>query len=117
MRQNKTLRDVTLFVVSLAIIGLVITIVIYTLQGRIPSAVSITVNSSPTNLASTTPSPKNIGSQQTTEAPYPQSLNSPTPGSLDSTQTEAAYLTQWAMASTSFANRKPITPFFEPTGI
>jgi hypothetical protein len=117
MRQNKTLRDVTLFVVSLAIIGLVITIVIYTLPGRIPSAVSIPVNSSPTNLASTTPSPKNIGSQQTTEAPYPQSLNSPTPGSLDSTQTEAVYLTQWAMASTSFANRKPITPFFEPTGI
>jgi hypothetical protein len=69
MKQNKTLREVALLLGSLAIIGLVVTIVINTLPGRIPTAVSITVNSSPTNLAATTPSPRNIGSGQTTEAP------------------------------------------------
>jgi hypothetical protein len=117
MKQNKTLREVALLLVSLAIIGLVVTIVIYTLPGRIPGAVSVTGNPSPTSLVSTTPSPTNPGSGQTTEAPYPGPLNSPTPGSMDSTQTEAAYNTQWAMASTRGATRKHLTPFFEPTGI
>jgi hypothetical protein len=115
MKKNTTLREAALLLVSLAIIGLVITIVIYTLPGRIPSAVSITGNSSPTNLASTTPSPTNPGSQQTTEAPYPGPLTSSTPSM--NTQTVAVFQTDWAMASASFANRKPITPFFEPTGI
>jgi hypothetical protein len=117
MKQNKTLREAALLLVSLAIIGLVITIVIYTLPGRIPGAVSITANSSPTDLASTTPSPTNIGSGQTTEVPYPQPLNSPTPGSMDSTQTEAAYNKQWAMAGTSHAMITYSTPSYRPTGI
>ena len=66
MKQNKTLREAALLLVSLAIIGLVITIVIYTLPGRIPGAVSITANSSPPNLAFTPHSPTNTCSGQTT---------------------------------------------------
>jgi hypothetical protein len=115
MKQNKTLREVALLLVSLAIIGLVITTVIYTLPGRIPAAVSITANPSPTNLASTTPSPTNIGGGQTTEAPYPGPLISSTPSM--NTQTVEVILTQKAIAGTSLATRKHLTPFFEPTGI
>jgi hypothetical protein len=117
MKQNITLREVALLLVSLAIIGLVIMIVVYTLPEHIPSALSITANSSPTSLSSTTPSPTTIGSRQTTEAPYPGPMNSPTLGSMDSTQTEAAYNTQWAMAGTSHAMITYSTPFYEPIGI
>jgi hypothetical protein len=115
MKQNKTLREVVLLLVSLAIIGLVITIVTYTLPGRIPGAASITANSSPTSLASTTPSPTNPGSQQTTEAPYPGPLTSSTPSM--NAQTVEVILTQKAMAGTRMAMSKYPTPYYEPTGI
>ena len=115
MKQNKTLREAALLLVGLAIIGLVITIVICTLPRRIPGAVSITANSSPTNLAFTTLSPTNPGSGQTTEAPYPGPLTSSTPSM--NAQTVEVILTQKAMAGTRMAMSKYPTPYYEPTGI
>jgi hypothetical protein len=119
MKPGKPFQEMVRLLLGLVIVAAVTIAIISTLHVPAPGSATVAVSPDPT---SSPQQPATPPPESTTAVPYPVPWVHPLTLTAIVLETSAetyaaAKATQRAMASTSFANRKPITPFFEPTGI
>jgi hypothetical protein len=119
MKTGMPIREIARMLFGLVIVVAITIAIISTLRRPAPGSAPAAIASTPTSSPQQTATPPQ---EPTTAAPYPVPWVHPLTltAIVEETNAEtyaAVYATQKALAGTMLANRTPITPFFEPTGI